>query len=179
MGAVALAAWIVSAAVAAQPATACVGGTPFGWAVTHSHGGLLRAIVVGAPHREDFTIDLRLSAQEALRGDPPRDDEIHSAIGAVCEQDVDAGEMVIVVFDVRGGEYPYPLPLIYVVDGDDALEPGVVAAALDALPASDSVASPNSIEAPRQLNLAPVLAGVLGLLVALGWHRRPKPSTQL
>jgi hypothetical protein len=110
------------------PAAACSGGTAPDWAVAHQHGGILRGVVLTADTRSDFTTDLVLANLERLAGAPPSFPQVNSVAGAVCDQSADPGDTVVVIFDIRGGEVEYPLPLFYVVRGPDALEPAVVAA---------------------------------------------------
>ena len=153
----------------ARPVAACIGGTNFDWAVAHAHGGILQARVDSAGTRVDFTTDLTLSHPESIRGDPPAVPRLHAVAGAICDQSADAGETVLVVFDIRGGQYPYPLPLFYVVAGSDALSPGVVAGALAALPSTDLAPSqptpiPDGDSAVMPLSL---VAGLSGFGVAM------------
>jgi hypothetical protein len=114
--------------VAAPPVAACSGGTAVDWAVAHQRGGIVRGIVVAAEDRPDFTTDLTVANLERVQGNPPPYTTIHTVAGAVCDQRADPGETVVVIYDVRGGEVPYRLPLYYVVKGPDALEPDVAAA---------------------------------------------------
>lgn len=161
--------WAASASFAASPATACIGGLPFDVAVAHQQGGLLRALVTAAHDRPDFTTDLTLSQTQVLRGDPPLAAEVHAVVGLTCEQHADAGETVILVFNVAGLTWPNPLPLVYVIDGADALDPGVVSAALTAVPATDTVVGDyrpeDSYAAHRMVLVA--FAGALTFVLAL------------
>ncbi len=161
--------WAVASAAGTQSVVACIGGTAFDWAVAHTDGGILRARVTSAPIREDFTTDLLISHAQALRGDPPTALRLHAVAGAICEQSADVGESIVVLFDVRGGQYPYPLPLFYVVDGPDALDANAVAAAFGELPATDTVAHDTigaSTEPGWAALVATLVVGLLGLLVA-------------
>ena len=178
--------WIAGAVVAslaclatwstmAAPVAACTGGTPFDWAVAHAHGGLIRARIVSTATRDDQTIDVSITNLVALRGDPPRPRRVHAVIGAVCEQSVDAGETAIILFDVRGGPYSYPYPLVYIVEGPDALATADVAAVLASLPATDTTLGPVPAT-PASATPGPagsvLVAGVIGLLVAVRRFRR-------
>jgi len=160
---------LAMSAAMARPVAACVGGTSFDWAVTHAQGGILRAHVASAGMREDFTTDLVMSQLVILRGDPPDAPHLHTVAGAICDQVADAGETVLLLFDVRGGPYPYPLPLFYVVDGSDALSPGDVVGAFGAIPSTDAVPlqrspTPNDDSAVLPLS---IIAGLAGFGVAL------------
>jgi hypothetical protein len=116
--------------VTSAPTTAaCSGGIEFGWAMSHA-GGIIGGRVDVVRDRPDFTTELRLSGPTIIAGLPPAGSDIHAAAGLVCDQSADPGESVLVLFDVRGGDPPIILPLFYVVDGPDALEPAVVADAL-------------------------------------------------
>lgn len=171
-------AWAVLGTATAQPAEACSGGSAFDWAVAHTRGGILQARVVNAGLRSDFTNDLVLSEVEVLRGEPPADLHLHAVAGAICEQSADAGETILLLFDVRGDGYVYPLPLFYVVDGPDALAPGAVVAALRALPASDTAGvDPGSFPWTGSPGLpAMLVAGFGGLLVAFRCLRNAQPG---
>lgn len=160
---------LAMSAAMARPVAACVGGTSFDWAVTHAQGGILRAHVTSAGTREDFTTDLVLSQLVILRGDPPDTPHLHTVAGAICDQVADAGETVLLLFNVRGGQYPYPLPLFYVVAGSDALSPGDVAGALAAIPSTDTAPvqrspTPNDDSAVLPLS---IIAGLSAFGIAL------------
>jgi hypothetical protein len=174
-GAVTIAVWFATGAVGVTPAAACIGGTAFDSAVAHQHGGILRATMIGEYGRTgDFTIDMTISAPEVLRGDPPLATKVHAALGLVCDQQAHLGDTVILVFDVRGGTDPYPLPLAYVVTGPDALDAAVVSNALNDLPATDTAAgmAPRHAELPSPIASIPILAGLLTFVLALRPLRR-------
>jgi hypothetical protein len=184
---------VVGAAGAVEPpsAAACSGGTTPDWAVAHQRGGIVRGIVVTSEDRSDFTTDLILANLERVAGDPPPTTQLNVVAGAVCDQSADPGETIVVVFDIRDGEVPYPLPLYYVVTGPDALEPEVVAALFgpaaalpppvetptDPPPAIEAVVS-GEPAADLVLPLVFVAAAVIGglglLLLADARRRRPR-----
>ena len=173
--AVAIGVWSVGAAVGAAPAAACIGGTAFDWAVAHERGGILRASMIGEYGRtDDFTVDITISTPTVLRGDPPLASNVHAAVGLVCDQQVAVGDTMILVFDVRGGAEPYPLPLAYVVAGPSALDAAVVSDALNALPATDTAAGlgPRQAGSPSPIALAAILAGLLAFVIGFRPTRR-------
>jgi hypothetical protein len=169
-GAAAMVVWFAAAAISVSPASACIGGTAFDWAVAHEHGGILRATMIGEYGRTgDFTIDMTISATDVLRGDPPRATKVHAALGLACDQQAQVGDAVILVFDVRGGADPYPLPLAYVVEGPAALDAEVVSNALNDLPPTDTATGValRDTEPPSPIALIPILAGFLTFVIAL------------
>ena len=160
--------WAVGGSATAPAATACVGGNmPFDWAVAHTNGGILRARLDGVRPRDDYTLDLVLSGEQVVRGDPEYENPLHAVMAAICEQSAEAGETVVILFDVRGGDYPFPIPLVYVTSGSDALDPQVLADGLAALPATDSEPTYAAPTPASGLIGAAVLAGawLIGLLV--------------
>lgn len=184
---------VVGTAGAVEPpsAAACSGGTAPDWAVAHQRGGIVRGVVLTSEDRPDFTTDLILANLERLAGDPPPTTQLNVVAGAVCDQSADPGETIVVIFDIRGGEFPYPLPLYFVVAGPDALEPEVVAALFGpaaAFPPSTEppTDAPSANETPTSgepatdlvLPLVFVAAAVIGglglLLLADARRRRPR-----
>jgi hypothetical protein len=136
-------------AAAPPPATACSGGTTADWAVAHQHGGIVRGVVATSENRPDFTTDVIVTNLERLAGDPPPFTQIHLVAGLVCDQSADPGETIVVLYDIRGAEVPYPLPLYYVVAGPDALEANLVAELFGpGAPVTTPTEGPTTIEAP-------------------------------
>lgn len=152
----------------ATAASGCSGGVAFDWAVAHAHGGILRGTVVSATVRDDYTADLVLSNVSVVRGSPSARKQLHVAGGAVCDQSADPGEIVVVLFDLRGGDYPFPLPLSYVVEGRDALLGSEVADALPELPETDRASDQGASRPPGTHDLPWIaLSGGLAWLIAL------------
>jgi hypothetical protein len=175
---------LVGAIGAAAPlaVTACSGGTAADWAVAHQHGGIVRGVVATSEDRPDFTTDLIVTNLERLAGEPPPFTQIHTVAGLVCDQSADPGETIVVLYDIRGAEVSYPLPLYYVVMGPDALEPDLVADLFGpGAPAPTPTEGPTMNEAPIRseapirtttaaglaLPIAFVVVGVIGGLALL------------
>ena len=164
---------------APRAASACSGGTAFDWAVQHSLGGIIRAHVDSVSTRPDFTTDLVLSAPSVIRGEPVSVPMIHAVAGAICEQSADPGETVLVLFDIRGGNPPYPWPLFYVVDGTDALSASVVSDGLSTTPATDTAVTPASRPATDWWTTGVLVSsGLLGALLAIRRWRRASSSAR-
>jgi hypothetical protein len=102
-------------------------------------------MVVSSVTREDYSLDLEITAQKVVHGDPPIVPRVNAMAGYPCEQTADAGERIVILFDTRRvpdepvlpGSYTR-LPLYYVVDGPDELHLAVVQEAFGALPATDA-----------------------------------------
>ena len=128
----------VGGTATAPTASACIGGTAFDWAVAHTHGGILRATVAHVNEREDFSEDLSLVDPRVIRGDPPFGTPVHAVAGYLCDQSADPGDVVLILFDVRGQYGPDDRPLYYVIGGRGALSEREVDAGLGRLPATDA-----------------------------------------
>jgi hypothetical protein len=159
----------------ASPASACSGGIAFDWAVARAEGGILESRVVSARVRADFSVDLEIARPKVVSGDPPIDQRVQAVAGDPCEQTADPGESIVLLFGVRdaAGDPPLPagalrLPLFYVIEGRDSLEPPVVAAAVGRIPATDhATVEPAPNEGSPLPLLGAVMAVALGLLVTL------------
>lgn len=170
---------LLSAAIA-SPAAGCSGGIAFDWAVAHTRGGILEARVVNSKVRADFTRDLEIAQPRVLQGDPSTTSRIHATEGYPCEQSADAGELVVLLFGVLRGpdEPPFPdgdvrMPLVYVIEGRDALEPSVVAAAFAQLPPTETEGlDAKPTEVIPIMALAVWIAAAGGLAIA---YRRIEP----
>lgn len=161
-----LALWTTSAG----PAAACTGGLPLDIAVAQQQGGILLALVTSAHDRpDDFTTDLTLSEPRVIRGSPPLESEVHAVAGLICDQHVDVGETVMLVFDVTGLEWANPLPLAYVIDGADALDPKVVSSALAAVPPTDTaLTEPGRMETVQSIGrFSSLWSGALAFAITL------------
>jgi hypothetical protein len=152
-------------------------GPAGGWAASHSHGGIVRGVVTSVETRPDFTTDIVLANNVVLRGDPPMSYPVHGAAGMPCEQIVDEGETILILYDIRGAEWPMPFPTFYVVAGADALGPKVVADGLGGTgPPTDTIASPAGSEDPP-VGLALALIMVIAVFLGAGMViRRTRPA---
>lgn len=99
LGVVAMA---VGGSLTAPGAAACIGGYAFDRAVELTDGGIVLAHVESAAMREDFSYDVILSNIDVVAGDPAVANPLHASMGAICDQSVEAGEQVIVLFEVGG-----------------------------------------------------------------------------
>ncbi len=178
-----LAAFMLVSAAFASPAAACSGGIAFDWAVANARAGILEARVVSAQIRADYTYDLEIAAPKVVRGDPSTGSRFHATEGYPCDQSADAGELVVLLFGVRGGpdEPPIPdaylrVPLVYVIEGRDALAPSVVAAAFAQLPPTDTAnIAPEPSQAPR-MPVLEVLIAAAGGMVVMFRRNKPRPT---
>ena len=168
-----LALWTTSA----RPAAACTGGLPLDIAVAQQQGGILLALVTSAHDRpDDFTTDLTLSDPRVIRGSPPLESEVHAVAGLICDQHVDVGETVMLVFDVTGLEWANPLPLAYVIDGADALDPKVVSSALAAVPPTDTALTEPGQDGNGPIDRTLLVAVVSALAFAIALRRANRGS---
>jgi hypothetical protein len=107
-------------------ASACTGGIAFDWAVAHQHGGIIQAVVESKYRLQDFTDDIVVTDAKVVRGDPALPFRISAAAGLPCEQVADAGETILILYDIRGGKPPITIATYYVVSGPDALSATVL-----------------------------------------------------
>ena len=160
----ALVAWVSIGVASASPVAACTGGVAFDWAVAHTNGGIVRAQVTSSSVREDLSLDLLITNRRVVQGDPPTSSRINAVAGDPCEQTPDAGETIVLLFDIRGDPVGGRWPFFYVVEGPDALDPTVVSDALENLPATDTA----SLAAQPSTNLAaPLLPALIAAAVGL------------
>jgi hypothetical protein len=158
---------VVGGTATAPTASACLGGTSFEYAAKHARGGILRARVAHVIEHWNGTSDLSLVDTRVIRGDPAFETPLLAGAGYVCTGSADAGDVVLIMFDVRS-RYRSDRPLYYVIHGRGALSEREVDAGLGRPPATDARTVP--IEPVRPAGSGGVAwlaaAWILGLVVA-------------
>jgi hypothetical protein len=158
-----VAAWALSAP---SPASACVGGMEFGWAVAHTRGWIAAATVVESDNVPVGFYRVDLGEVEALKGSPPTLDQTTLAMGAVCDQTPHVGDRVLVLDDVAI-EPPYDTPIAYVIRGADAnaIQAADVARVLRSMPATDAAPGGNASSSPSSESVV----WLIGVGLATAW----------
>ena len=163
-------AWAVLTAVAAAavlwsptPVSACSGGMDFQWAIVHTRGWIAKATVVEAEYIPDGFYRITVGDVDPVQGRPPSLQQVTVAMGAVCDQSPDPGERILVL-DGVAVQPPYDRPVVYVINGSDAIRANEVARVLRSLPLTDAAPAATSIP-PRSWDAAPWLLA-FGLVVA-------------
>lgn len=107
-------------------ASACSGGIAFDWAVAHQRGGIVQAVVESKYPIQVGIDDIVVTDAKVVRGDPTLPFKVTAVAGLPCDQVADAGETIVILYDIRGAEPPVIYPTYYVVSGPDALSAAVV-----------------------------------------------------
>ena len=170
---------IVPTFAASTAATACTGGVAFDWAVAHQHGGIVLAVVESKYPLGNFTYDLVVTDAKVVRGDPTLPFKVNAAAGLPCDQVADAGETVLILYDIRGRQPAIAVPTFYVVSGPDALSATVLRDGLrPTAPSTDTVPSRTGLQtAPFDWISFAILASATGIGLALGMRRTNERPT--
>lgn len=119
---------------------ACVGGGIHSLdGAVAAAGAISEALVVEAVDTQGRGIAVRLVDVSVVRGDPPLPDRAHlTALGA-CDQSIDTGERVWLLYELKGYTIPSGLTAAFVIEGSDGVGRARASRALDGLPATDTV----------------------------------------
>jgi hypothetical protein len=119
-------------------------------------------------------IAVRLVDASVVRGDPPLPDRAHLTALAACDQSIDAGETVWLLFQLRGYTIEPGLTVAFVIEGPDGVGRERALRALDALPATDTVRPPSAKQVATPA--WPLLIWLLAALVVLRNIRARAPT---
>lgn len=161
-------------------ASACTGGIAFDWAVAHARGGIVQAVVESKYPVQVGIDDIVVTDAKVVRGEPTLPFKVTAVAGLPCDQVADAGETILILYDIRGAEPPVIYPTYYVVSGPDALSAAVVRDVLG--PTAPSTDTEPSIADSPTLSDWPAVAMLASMFAAgatLAFRRtrpgQPKP----
>lgn len=147
-------------------ASACSGGIAFDWAVAHQRGGIVQAVVESKYPIQVGIDDIVVTEAKVVRGEPTLPFRVTAVAGLPCDQVADAGETILILYDIRGAEPPVIYPTYYVVSGPDALSAAVVRDVLG--PTAPPTDADPSIAGPRAPLVDWTFLAVLASAVAVG-----------
>ena len=154
--------------LAPPPASACIGGMPFRHAIAETRGGILEGRITHAIDTMGRGMEVELADVRRVAGRPDLVTEAVLMAGVVCEQSIDVGETVWLLYDVGDLEILPTLTIAYVVVGPDAVSDEDRLWAIGALP--DTSTEPSSPS--RGAGWAPILMVALWVLTFVTGMRR-------
>jgi hypothetical protein len=127
---------------APAPALACIGGTPFRNAIEVTRGGILEGRITHAVDTMGRGIEVELADVRRISGRPDLITDAVLMAGMTCDQSIDVGETVWLLYEVGDLEILPTLTIAYVVEGPDAVSDAERRRALGVLP--DTSTEPSS-----------------------------------
>jgi hypothetical protein len=156
-------------------ALGCIGGIPFRHAIAETRGGILEGRIISAVDTIGRGIEVELGDARPISGQPDLVSQASLTAGAICEQSIDAGETVWLLYEVGDLEIPPTLTIAYVVDGPDAVSHDDRRWALGVLPDT----STESSSPPRGAGGPWLLVALWLALVTLIWRFPIRGRTSL
>lgn len=171
---------LVASFAAPTGASACTGGMAFDWAVAHERGGIIQAVVESKYPVQVGSDDIVVTDVKVVRGNPTLPFRVTAVAGLPCDQVADAGETILILYDIRGLEPSVVYPMYYVVSGPDALSAAAVRDVLGpTAPPTDADPSIADSPTPSDWSAVAILASAFAVGATLAISRtrpgQPKP----